>query len=168
MSKEGRPIFDFQKKRQPFFFFECAVRPFLKKDRFFCALCTLSYDIFHLFTNFFAFYRFTSINEFDDDYITEYPDEGWMIYLHINENGEKEKCPANLTTTLSLSLGAAILLLGALAILFFKCYIVITDRREYARFIQERDNFKSAIIENPLHVSPITKFENPMYEKKQE
>ena len=91
-----------------------------------------------------------------------------MIYLHINENGEKEKCPANLTTTLSLSLGAAILLLGALAILFFKCYIVITDRREYARFIQERDNFKSAIIENPLHVSPITKFENPMYEKKQE
>ena len=90
-----------------------------------------------------------------------------FVYLHINPDGGKEKCPPDLTLTLSVSLGAAILLLGALAILFFKCYIVISDRREYARFVQERDNFKAAINENPLHISPISKFENPMYEKKE-
>ena len=108
----------------------------------------------------FSSYRFTPMNNEQRNRL--------KIYLHINEDGEKEKCPASLTLTLSVSLGVAILLLGALAILFFKCYIVISDRKEYARFIQERDNFKSAIIENPLHVSPITKFENPMYEKKLE
>ena len=59
--------------------------------------------------------------------------EKLFIYIHINADGQKEKCPTSPVLTLSLSLGAAILLLGALSILFFKCYIVITDRREYAR-----------------------------------
>lgn len=38
----------------------------------------------------------------------------------------------------------------------------------FSRFISERDNFKAAVNENPLHKSPITKYINPVYEQKDE
>ena len=83
-------------------------------------------------------------------------------------DGQREECPTPLALTLSISVGVIILILGILAILLYFCYIRIQDRREYARFVQERDNYKAAVNENPLHISPITKFENPTYEKKKE
>ncbi len=80
-------------------------------------------------------------------------------------NGEKQECPP-VAQILGITAGILVLLFGVVAILIYFLYIQISDRREYAKFIRERDNFRGAINTNPLHKSPITRFENPMFEKK--
>ncbi len=70
---------------------------------------------------------------------------------------------------LAISLGmlGLIVLLGLLTLLFYKCYIVIEDRREVANFQMQKNNEKFATNENPseIYKSPITEYKNPMYGK---
>lgn len=99
------------------------------------------------------FFRFTLLDDL-------------TVYLHLI-NGAKEQCPNYILIT-GVTAGTLVFLIGLALILMYFCYIKISDRREYARFIRERDNFKGVINSNPLHKPPISEFKNPMYEKKQE
>ena len=88
----------------------------------------------------------------------------WVV-LHTFD-GAQEIC-SDLVTGLSLGAGALVLLLGLLSILFYKCCIVIEDRRQYANFRKEVELMKSGVNQNAseLYKSPITRFENPTYGK---
>lgn len=88
----------------------------------------------------------------------------WVV-LHT-WGGTREVC-SGLVTGLSLGAGALVLLLGLLSICFYKCCIVIDDRRQYANFRKEVENMKSGVNQNAseLYKSPITRFENPMFGK---
>ena len=109
------------------------------------------------------------------------------VYVHLVD-GEKElNCPQSLGLIVSGSIFALILLAGVIALLIWKCYIVIQDRREYARyyshiyfwifaleanftflfffrFLEEKNTYNFASNENPLHKSPITQYQNPAWE----
>ena len=89
----------------------------------------------------------------------------WVV-LHTSD-GTREVC-SDLVTGLSLGAGALVLLIGLLSIFIYKCCIVIDDRRQYANFRKEVENMKSGVNQNAseLYKSPITRFENPMYEGK--
>jgi len=86
----------------------------------------------------------------------------WAV-LHTRQ-GESQRCP-DLVMPLSLGAGALVLLLGLLSILFYKCYIVIDDRRQYARFQSEAQLAKFGINQSGIYKSPITRTVNPMYGK---
>lgn len=88
----------------------------------------------------------------------------WVV-LHTFD-GTVEVC-SGLVTGLSVGAGALVLLLGLLSICFYKCCIVIDDRRQYANFRKEVENMKSGVNQNAseLYKSPITRFENPMFGK---
>ena len=87
------------------------------------------------------------------------------VVLHTRD-GEKEFCP-NLVTPLSIGAGALVFLIGLFSIIFYKCYIEIDGRRQYAKFQREIDSMKSGVNQNAseLYKSPITRFENPMFGK---
>ena len=87
------------------------------------------------------------------------------VVLHTRE-GRREFCP-NLVTPLSIGAGALVFLIGIFSIIFYKCYIVIDSKREYARFVKQANtmNFPVNQNSNELYKSPITKFENPMFGK---
>lgn len=87
------------------------------------------------------------------------------MVLHTFD-GETEVCSNSKIVAGSISAGV-ILLLGILSIVFYKCFIVIDDRRQYANFRREVENMKSGVNQNAseLYKSPITKFENPMFGK---
>jgi len=90
----------------------------------------------------------------------------WVV-LHT-EDGVTQQCPPiGLFAGLGIGAGALVLLIGLLSILFYKCYIVIDDRRQYASFQKEADRMKSGVNQNAseLYKSPITRFENPMFGK---
>ncbi len=89
------------------------------------------------------------------------------VFLHLTEKGEKDVCPDVNALTISLSLFGAILLIGLLALLIWKCYIVVDDRRIVAKFDKETKDLLYATNQNPndIYRSPITKYENPMYGK---
>ena len=88
----------------------------------------------------------------------------WVV-LHTFD-GTKEIC-SYIATYSSIGAGALVLLLGLLSILFYKCCIVIDDRRQYANFRKEVEKMKSGVNQNAseLYKSPITRFENPMFGK---
>ena len=90
--------------------------------------------------------------------------EVWVV-LHTYD-GETEVCSNSKIVAGSISAGV-VLLLGILSIVFYKCFIVIDDRRQYANFRREVENMKSGVNQNAseLYKSPITRFENPMFGK---
>jgi protocadherin alpha len=61
-------------------------------------------------------------------------------------------------------LGAVVIstfLLGMIILCVIKINIMIADKREYAKFEEERKQTEYMINESPLYKSPVTKFENP-------
>ena len=90
---------------------------------------------------------------------------GLEVVLHTKQ-GRREFCP-NLVTPLSLGAGALVFLIGIFSIIFYKCYIVIDSKREYARFVKQANAMNFPVNQNSseLYKSPITKFENPMFGK---
>ena len=87
------------------------------------------------------------------------------VVLHTRD-GSREFCP-NLVTPLSIGAGALVFLIGIFSIFFYKCYIEIDGRRQYAKFQRDIDTMKSGVNQNAseLYKSPITRFENPMFGK---
>ena len=90
--------------------------------------------------------------------------DAWVV-MHTFD-GEMEVCSNSKIVAGSISAGV-VLLLGILSIIFYKCFIVIDDRRQYANFRREVENMKSGVNQNAseLYKSPITRFENPMFGK---
>ena len=88
----------------------------------------------------------------------------WVV-LHTKD-GSKETC-SNAYLIGGFSSLAAVLAIGLLSIIFYKVFIVIDDRRQYANFKREVENMKSGVNQNAseLYKSPITRFENPMFGK---
>ena len=91
--------------------------------------------------------------------------ELWLV-VHSRDGQPSEICPP-LGAYVGVGAGVLVLLIGLLSILFFKCYIVIDDRRQYAQFQKDVDMMKSSVNQNAseLYKSPITRFENPMFGK---
>ena len=56
------------------------------------------------------------------------------VYFHVIEGKLEFDCPQSLGLIVSGSIFGLILLAGVIALLIWKCYIVIQDRREYARY----------------------------------
>lgn len=51
---------------------------------------------------------------------------------------------------------------GLIAILFFKCGQIMSDRRAYAKFVKEAQESRKHMQElNPLYISPISEFKLP-------
>ncbi|KAK8731943.1 hypothetical protein OTU49_007346, partial [Cherax quadricarinatus] len=62
---------------------------------------------------------------------------------------------------------AAIVAIGLLTLLIWKLLTTIHDRREYAKFEQERKAAQWETAENPLYKSAETTFKNPAFAKSQ-
>ncbi|RWS14876.1 integrin beta-PS-like protein [Dinothrombium tinctorium] len=58
-----------------------------------------------------------------------------------------------------------IVLLGLLLLLLWKICVIIHDRREFAKFEQERQNAKWDTGENPIYKQATSTFKNPLYGK---
>ena len=52
---------------------------------------------------------------------------------------------------------------GMLTILLWKVFTTITDRREFAKFEQEREKMKFTANSNPIFKQATTTIQNPMY-----
>ena len=90
-----------------------------------------------------------------------------IIFLHIID-GEKEVCAKFSVTGITfIALAIIIVLAGIVLALIWKCYIVIDDRRMYAKFEKDRKQLQYATNQNPndIYKSPITEYRNPMYGK---
>ena len=61
-------------------------------------------------------------------------EEALSVYFHVIEGKREFDCPQSLGLIVSGSIFGLILLAGIIALLIWKCYIVIQDRREYARY----------------------------------
>lgn len=53
-------------------------------------------------------------------------------------------------------------LAGIAVLLLVKCNIMISDRREFARFDQERREQTMYRFESPIYKSPVTSYEVPL------
>lgn len=62
---------------------------------------------------------------------------------------------------ITLSIVLATFLIGCLIILMIKVHNVIQDKREYAKFDEERKNNTTYVDESPLYKPPITTYELP-------
>jgi hypothetical protein len=88
--------------------------------------------------------------------------------LYIQDNGAKEICPNFISTAIiSGSICGLIILIGLLTFLFYKCYIVIDDNRQFARYQKEEEMLRYATNHNAntMYKSPISTYRNPMYGK---
>ncbi|KAG7504767.1 hypothetical protein JOB18_016515 [Solea senegalensis] len=90
-----------------------------------------------------------------------YEDETGKSILFVVKEPE---CPegANILVVL-LSVAGAILLLGLAALLIWKLLITIHDRREFARFEEERSKAKWDTANNPLYKGATSTFTNVAY-----
>lgn len=89
-------------------------------------------------------------------------------FLLSYPDGEQRKCPPRVGLAITGgTLIAALVFLGLLGICFYKIYIVVDDRRQYAKFSNEADNLRHASNQNAndMYRSPITLYENPMHGK---
>lgn len=85
-------------------------------------------------------------------------DENRQTKLRI----ENSKCPP--LGVAKISIIAIILgtfLIGLLILLIVRCNMYIADKREYAKFEEERQKHTLYLNESPLYKSPITHFRNP-------
>ena len=89
-----------------------------------------------------------------------------LAFLQLQEGNAKEICKFY-TLGITLGLFAAIVLIGLLTFLFYKCYIVIDDRRQYAAYLKEEEMLRYATNHNAnaMYRSPITTYRNPTYGK---
>lgn len=88
-----------------------------------------------------------------------------LTFLHVID-GEREICPKISAAGITLAALAAIILISGLVfLLIWKFCIIISDRRQYAKFEKERQKLQFAANENPndIYRSPITEYKNPMY-----
>ena len=87
-----------------------------------------------------------------------------LIHLH-KKDGLKEACPVQFAIILPISIFAAILISGLVALLVLKGCNEIRDRQEYAEFKRNLENGKGGVNHNPLFKSPITTYRNPTYQE---
>jgi hypothetical protein len=66
---------------------------------------------------------------------------------------------------ISLGIFLVLFLIGLATIAFYICFIRIKDSRAVARFEKEAENQKWATNETPLYKSPVSVFQNPMFNK---
>lgn len=80
---------------------------------------------------------------------------------------EKEKsCPLAAPVVLwVLGVITSILVAGLIMLIVWKVFTTIHDRREYAKFENERQNLKWHTNKNPLYKEAVTSFSNPVYNK---
>lgn len=64
--------------------------------------------------------------------------------------------------TSALVIMGCVVAAGLIAILFFRCGQIVSDRRAYARFVKEAQESRKHMQElNPLYISPISEFRLP-------
>lgn len=59
----------------------------------------------------------------------------------------------------------SILLAGLILLIMWKLFTTLHDRREYAKFENERKNARWNRGDNPLFKNPTSTFQNPTYDK---
>jgi Integrin beta cytoplasmic domain len=69
--------------------------------------------------------------------------------------------PYNVAAISIIGIIIATFLLGLLVILVVKFNIYLADKREFAKFEEEREKHTQYKYESPLYKSPVTEFRNP-------
>ena len=89
------------------------------------------------------------------------------VKLHETAENLRQECPQTYALAISMGVFAALLVIGLVTILIYKCVLVIDYKRECAVFERQLKEAKYAANQTPneMYRSPITKFENPMYGK---
>ncbi|KAL7377662.1 hypothetical protein ABVT39_002804 [Epinephelus coioides] len=90
-----------------------------------------------------------------------YENENGKSILSVEREPECPKGPDTLVVLLSVA--GAILLLGLIGLLIWKLLITIHDRREFAKFEEERANAKWDTANNPLYKGATSTFTNVAY-----
>lgn len=67
-----------------------------------------------------------------------------------------------------MAIVAATFLIGCLMIVLLKVHNVIQDKREFAKFDEERKNMTTYNYESPIYNSPIRKYDIPSAIKNEE
>lgn len=70
--------------------------------------------------------------------------------------------PVNVAQYSVIAIVIATFLIGLIFLGIYKIKITMADKREYARFEEERDKMTEYRYESPIYKSPVSKFENPM------
>lgn len=100
---------------------------------------------------------------YDENTVCEYKftyelDENQKTNIHI----EDTNCPpTNVAMFSIIGIIIATFLIGLLVIMIVKVNMFIADKREFAKFEEERKNQTEYKFESPLYKSPITQFRNP-------
>lgn len=81
---------------------------------------------------------------------------------------ENTSCPPINAATLALYSGLGIILatflLGMIFLVIFKVNILLADKREFAKFEEEREKHTEYKFESPLYKSPVTTFTVPNHD----
>lgn len=100
---------------------------------------------------------------YDDNTVCEY-----KFTYELNEKSETmlriedTNCPpVNIAAYSIVGIVIATLLIGILVILIIKVNIYYADKREFAKFEEERANQTEYKFESPIYRSPVTTFRNP-------
>lgn len=100
---------------------------------------------------------------YDDDTVCEY-----KFTYDLNEKLETmiriedTKCPpVNVAAYSIIGIIIATFLIGLLILLIIKMNIYLADKREFAKFEEERANQTQYKFESPIYKSPVTTFRNP-------
>lgn len=108
---------------------------------------------------------------YDDDTVCEYK----FTYEQEEENGETNiqiadaSCPpVNVAAYGILGIIVATLLIGFIIIMAIKVNLYLADKREFAKFEEERLARTQYNFESPIYKSPITTFRNPQSDSQRE
>lgn len=88
------------------------------------------------------------------------------VLLHLQEDDKKAVCPVYYKPDyfgMIIGIAGGIVGVGMLTILLWKAFTTVTDRREFARFEEERQMMKWNSNANPIFRQATTTIQNPMY-----
>lgn len=99
---------------------------------------------------------------YDDDTVCEYKFtyelEGWDTSIRIAD----ASCPpVNVAAYSIIGIIIATFLIGLLILMFIKFNMFLADKREFAKFEEERKQQTEYKFESPIYKSPVTTFRNP-------
>lgn len=105
---------------------------------------------------------------YDEDTVCEY-----KFTYNLDDNGETflqiadDACPPPHYAAYAIgTVVLATLLIGIAIIMFVKCNMYLADKREYAKFEEERKKQTEYQFESPIYRSPITRVNNPQLENR--
>jgi hypothetical protein len=90
------------------------------------------------------------------------------VFVREARDCQEELDLSRLAWIIAVSIVGGILLLGVLLLAIAKCILMVYDRREYKKFLEDMHTGDFTPHSNPLYVTPQAEYQNPILKTKGE